>query len=59
MWQILRFYQPPMLVIEYPGEAERVTSPVEIQGRTDPQATITINSIPIITSTDGTFNSIV
>jgi len=46
----------PPLKIESPQEKERVKAAVEVSGRTDPQATLTINNQQVAIDPDGSFS---
>ncbi len=46
----------PSLLVEVPKEGERLARPVaDIQGKTEPDATVSINGRPAIVEGDGTF----
>ncbi len=53
--EYFKFHQPPKLKVNWPLEATISSSIVEINGVTDPEATIRINDDLIIVSPDGSF----
>lgn len=46
----------PFLEIMSPAEQELVTATITVSGKTDPQATITINNQQVLISSDGSFS---
>lgn len=55
-WQANRLSAPPMLIVERPGQGERLASPtVEIVGRTEAAVTLALNGDPVPVGTDGRF----
>lgn len=56
-WQANRLSAPPALVVERPGQGERLASPtVEIVGRTDAAVSLTLNGDAVPVGTDGRFS---
>ncbi|MFH0942803.1 MAG: helix-turn-helix domain-containing protein [Candidatus Beckwithbacteria bacterium] len=55
---IFRLYQPPPINIFQPQEAQEGTSPVLIKGKTDRDATLTLNDKTINLEPDGSFTTI-
>lgn len=54
-WSLWRVYQPPRLVIETPVDGQTAISPVEVKGKTDRDATLTLNGKTINLEPDGSF----
>jgi cytoskeletal protein RodZ len=55
--QYQRLQQPPILIVEQPLEGQEVIEAkrIEVLGRTDPDATVTINSVGVLVRSDGKF----
>lgn len=52
-----QFKQPPQLSVDLPHENEIIfEKEVEVAGKTDPDAVIRVNDLPVIVDQDGTFN---
>lgn len=56
LYQYRLLASAPPLEIDSPKEQERVKASVTVIGRTDPQATVTINNQQVWVNPDGTFN---
>ncbi len=52
-----RLNQPPALTIEAPASNELVASRVMVQGKTESDAIVTVNSQPVALQPDGTFRT--
>lgn len=55
---IFKLYRPPKLTIDQPLEAQELTSPVLIKGKTDRDATLTLNDKTVNLEPDGQFTTI-
>lgn len=56
LYQVRAVTAPPSLFVEKPQEGERLALPVaEIQGKTEPDASVSINGRPAIVEMDGSF----
>ncbi|MBI5449192.1 helix-turn-helix domain-containing protein, partial [Candidatus Gottesmanbacteria bacterium] len=54
--QYRRLYQAPQLIIEQPvGESVAKEKRIDILGRTDPDATVTVNGMSVLVRSDGRF----
>lgn len=56
-WSVIKLYQPPSLIVIQPIEAATVISPMTITGKTDHDASITLNGKTISLEEDGSFNT--
>lgn len=56
-FQWYRFQQPPLLDITTPAQLDFVSAEVEVQGKTNPEAIVSVNQTPVVVSSDGTFKS--
>ncbi len=55
-YQVRAVTAPPMLLVDAPKEGERLAKPlVDVHGRTEPDATVSINGRPAIVEGDGSF----
>lgn len=52
-----RLDQPPALQVTAPVHGAQVSSPITLQGQTDPQATVTVNTVPVPLDPNGNFNT--
>lgn len=57
-WSLWRVYQPPRLVIETPVSGQTAISPVEIKGKTDRDASLSLNGKTLNLNPDGSFETI-
>lgn len=56
MYQFFKLQSPPLLEVNYPlDNTIAITDEIEIRGKTDPQATLTINNQMILTDDQGIF----
>ena len=55
---LLKLFRPPALIIDQPQEAQELTSPVLIKGKTDRDATLTLNDKTVNLESDGRFTTI-
>ena len=55
---LLKLFRPPPLTINQPQEAQEVTSPVLIKGKTDRDASLTLNDKTVNLEPDGQFTTI-
>ncbi len=56
LYQVRAVTAPPSLMVDVPKEGERLALPVaDIQGKTEPDATVSINGRPAIVEADGVF----
>jgi len=55
--QILRFTSAPSLTLTAPPEQATLTSPFQIEGKTQPDATVLINNQPTLVDADGNFST--
>lgn len=55
--QYQRLQQPPILVVEQPSDGQQVVEAkrVDVLGRTDPDATVSINGVGVLVRSDGKF----
>ena len=53
--QIIQYRMAPSLEVTEPANHAQVTSPVVVVGKTNPQATVTINTRPVTLTETGTF----
>ncbi len=58
IFTLLKLYQPPSLIITQPQEAQELTAPVLIKGKTDRDATLTLNNKTVNLEPDGRFTTI-
>jgi cytoskeletal protein RodZ len=56
-WSIIKLYQPPALTVIQPIEAATVVSPVTITGKTNHDASVTLNGKTVSLEEDGSFNT--
>lgn len=56
-WYWWRLDQPPELTVTQPVHGAVVSSPVMLQGQTDAQATVTINTAPVPLDQNGRFST--
>ena len=54
-WSLWRVYQPPHLVVDSPIDGQTAISPVEISGKTDRDASLSLNGKTLNLETDGSF----
>ena len=54
-WSLWRVYQPPRLTVETPVNGQTAISPVEIKGKTDRDASLSLNDKTINLGPDGSF----
>lgn len=59
LYQLGVLFQPPTLDVDVPKDRQVVTSPVLVEGRTDPSATIEINGHDVRKNRNGTFSIVV
>lgn len=57
-WSLWRVYQPPRLVIETPVSGQTAISPVEIKGKTDRDASLSLNGRTLNLNPDGSFETV-
>ncbi len=60
VYVVIQWYnlqKPPLLEISVPEQGAEVSSQVVIEGRTSPEAVVTINAQPVSLNTDGTFST--
>lgn len=56
VYQYKRLYEPPILTIESPQEKLVTTERrIDVLGKTDPDATVTINGVSVLVRSDGKF----
>lgn len=55
---IFRLYRPPSITLTQPQEAQEVSSPVLIKGKTDRDANLTLNDKTVNLEPDGSFTTI-
>ena len=56
-WSIIKLYQPPALTVIQPIEAATVVSPVTVTGKTNHDASLTLNGKTVSLGADGSFNT--
>lgn len=57
IFQYAKFVRPPILSVLRPKEGAEVTTDlVRVEGKTDPNATVKVNSQPVLVNEDGTFS---
>ncbi|OGD57995.1 hypothetical protein A3I57_00520 [Candidatus Beckwithbacteria bacterium RIFCSPLOWO2_02_FULL_47_23] len=56
-WSLWRVYQPPRLVIESPIDGQTAISPVAVAGKTDRDASLSLNDKTINLEPDGSFET--
>src|SRR3989344_575615 len=56
-WSIYNLYQPPKLTVSQPNEAATVLSPVTVVGKTERDASLTLNGKTISLEPDGSFTT--
>lgn len=56
-WQWWQLQQPPELVVTQPNEDAEVAATVVIEGRTDPEAIVSVNQQPVSLQPDGQFTT--
>lgn len=54
-WALWRAYQPPRLIINAPVDGQTAISPVDIAGRTDRDASLSLNGTTLNLNPDGSF----
>lgn len=54
-WSLWRIYQPPRLIIDSPQSGQTVISPIQISGRADRDASLTLNDGRVNLEPDGNF----
>jgi cytoskeletal protein RodZ len=55
-FQYKKFISPPVLIVNEPKEGQQIlSSPVEVKGRTDSEATLKVNNQPVIPLENGEF----
>lgn len=58
LFQYKKFISPPFLLIREPVEGAMYTAnSVNVTGKTDPEATVTVNGQPVLLSNDGSFST--
>ncbi len=57
-WSLMRVYQPPRLVIDSPADGQTAISPVTVAGKTDRDASLSLNDKTINLAPDGSFATI-
>jgi cytoskeletal protein RodZ len=57
IWQIIDFRSAPSLTVSEPSDQLQTTSPVTVTGKTNPEATITVNNRPVTVREDGAFST--
>lgn len=55
---MFKLYRPPKLIIDQPTEAQELTAPVLIKGKTDRDASLTLNDKTVNLEPDGRFTTI-
>lgn len=58
VWSLVRVYQPPRLVIDLPVDGQTAISPVTIAGKTDRDASLSLNGKTLNLNPDGSFETI-
>ena len=58
IFTLLKLFRPPPLIIDQPQEAQELASPVLIKGKTDRDATLTLNNKTVNLEPDGRFTTI-
>ena len=58
IFTLLKLFRPPPLIIDQPQEAQELASPVLIKGKTDRDATLTLNNKIVNLEPDGRFTTI-
>lgn len=58
IFTLFKLFRPPQLIINKPQEAQELTSPVLIKGRTDRDASLTLNDKTVNLEPDGQFTTI-
>ncbi len=56
-WSLWRVYQPPRLTVEMPVNGQTAISPVEIKGKTDRDASLSLNGKTLNLKPDGSFET--
>jgi len=56
-WSLWRVYQPPRLTVEAPVDGQTAISPVEVKGKTDRDASLSLNGITTNLESDGSFTT--
>lgn len=55
---LLKLFRPPALIIDQPLEAQELTAPILIKGKTDRDASLTLNDKTVNLEPDGQFTTI-
>ena len=58
IFTLFKLFRPPKLIIAQPQEAQELTSPVLIKGKTDRDASLTLNDKTVNLEPDGRFTTI-